>query len=207
MWDSMHLHEFSWKNIELSKFTFFLVHMWYSMYSHALAWISMKNYWTFKVHFFLSLDVRFNALSCTCMNFHEKYKNLKFTLFIVQIWDSMHLHEFSWKNIELSKFTFFLVHMWFSMYSHALAWISMKNYWTFKVHFFLSLDVRFNALNFHEKYKNLKFTLFIVQIWDSMHLHEFSWKNIELSKFTFILVQMWDSMHCHALVWIFIKKY
>jgi hypothetical protein len=145
----MHLHEFSWKNIELSKFTFFLVQMWDSMHCHALAWIFMKKYWTLKVHFFLGSEVRFNALSCTCMNFHEKILNFQSSLFSwfrceIQC-IGMHLHEFSWKNIELSKFTFFLVQMWDSMHWHALAWIFMKKYWTFKFHFFLGSDVRFNA--------------------------------------------------------------
>ena len=149
----MPLHEFSWKNIELSKFTFFLVQMWVMRFN-ALAWIFMKKYWTFKVLFFLSSDVRFNAL----------------------------------------------------------AWIFMKKYWTFKVHFFVSWDVRFNALGiFMKKYWTVKmwdsnFFSFLVLMWDSMHMHEFSWKNIELSKFTFFLVQMWV-MRFNALAWIFMKKY
>jgi hypothetical protein len=48
---------------------------------NALAWIFMKKYWTLIVHFFLSSDVRFNALSCPCMNFHKKILNFQSKLF------------------------------------------------------------------------------------------------------------------------------
>ena len=70
----MHLLEFSWKNIELSKFNFFLGQM-------------------------------FNALSCTCLNFHGKKLNFQSSLFLgirceIQC-IVMHLHDFSWKNIQI----------------------------------------------------------------------------------------------------------
>ena len=92
----------------------------------------------------------------------------------------MHLHEFSWKNIDFSKFTFFLVQMWDSMHCHALAWIFMKKYWTFKVHFFLSSDVRFNALAwiFMKKYWTFKNNFFLS-----------------------------SDVRFNALAWIFMKKY
>ena len=67
----MRFHEFSRKNIKLSKFTFFPVQMWDSSIFHALSWIFMKKYQTFKVHSFPSLDVRFKYFSCAFMNFHE----------------------------------------------------------------------------------------------------------------------------------------
>ena len=50
----IHMQEFSWKNIKLSKFNFFFFNMTNSMHCHALAWIFIKKYWNFKVHCFLS---------------------------------------------------------------------------------------------------------------------------------------------------------
>jgi hypothetical protein len=130
MWNSMHLHHFSWKNIEMSKFFFFLSS---DVRFNAHAWIFMKKYKTFKV-LFLSL---FGCeIQCTkeCMNFHEKILNCQSSFFfLVHMWDSMHLQEFSWKNINLSKFFFFLSS---DVRFNALEGIFMKKYWTFKVLFF-----------------------------------------------------------------------
>jgi hypothetical protein len=150
-------------------------------------------------------------MQCTCMNFHEKILKLsKIIFFLVQMWNAMHLHEFSWTNIKTFKDHFFLVQMWYAMHCHALAWIFMKKYWTFKVHFFLGSDVRFNTLsgtcmNFHEKILKLsKIIFFLVEMWYAMHLHEFSWKNIETFKDHFFLS---SDVICNALAWIFMKKY
>ena len=138
-----------------------------------------EKYWIFKVHFFLNSDVRFNALACTCMNFHKKILNFQSSLF-------------SWFRCKIQCIVMHL-HEFF-----------IKKYWTFKVHFFLGSDVRFNALlctcmNFHKKYWTFKFNFFLGS---EVRFNALAWifmKNIELSKFTFFLVQMWDSMHCHAL--------
>ena len=46
---------------------------------NALAWIFMKNYWTLKVHFFLSSDVRFNVLAWIFM---KKYWTFKVHFFL-----------------------------------------------------------------------------------------------------------------------------
>ena len=71
----MRFHEFSWKNIKLTKFTLFQVQMWDSSIIHALSLIFMKKYQTFKVHTFPSSDVRFKYYSFAFMNFHEKISN------------------------------------------------------------------------------------------------------------------------------------
>jgi hypothetical protein len=140
------------------------------------------------------------------MNFHEKILNCQSSFsFFVQMWDSMHerMHEFSWKNIELSKFFFFLSS---DVRFIALAGIFMKKYWTFKVHFFLVQ--MWDSMHLHEfSWKNFeisKFFFFLVQMWDSTHLQEFSWKNIKLSKFFFFLS---SDVRFNALAWIFMKKY
>jgi uncharacterized membrane protein YccF (DUF307 family) len=186
----MRFHEFSWKNIKLSKFTLFQVQMWDSTIIHALSWIFMKKYQIFKVHTFPSSDVRFKYYSCAFMNFHEKYQTLK-------------IHTFPSSDVR------------FNYYSCAFMNFHEK-YQTFKVHIFPISDVRFKYyscafMNFHEKISNLKNSHFSklrceIQVL-FMRFYEFSWKNIKLSKFTFFQVQMWDSSIIHALSWIFIKKY
>jgi hypothetical protein len=164
----LRFHKFSWKNIKLSKFTFFPVQMWVSSIIHALSWIFMKKYQTFKFHFFPSSDVRFKYYSCAFMNFHEKISNFQSSLFsqfrcefLVLF---MRFHEFSWKNIKLLKFTLFPVQMWDLSIIHAFSWIFMKKYQTFKVHLFPSSDVRFKYyscafINFHEKISNFQSSL------------------------------------------------
>jgi hypothetical protein len=75
-------HEFSWKNIKLSKFTFFPVQMWDSSIIHALSRIFIKNIKFSKLTFLPSSDVRIKYYSCAFMNFHEKISNFqKFALF------------------------------------------------------------------------------------------------------------------------------
>jgi hypothetical protein len=101
----MRFHEFSWKNIKLLKFTLFPFQMWDSTIIHALSWILMEKYQTFKVHTFPISDVRFKYYSCAFMNFHEKisnFKNSHFSHFRCEIHLLfMRFHEFSWKNIKL----------------------------------------------------------------------------------------------------------
>ena len=77
----MRFHEFSWKYIKLSKFTFFLIQMWDSSIFHALSWIFTKKYQFLKVHTFPSSDVRFKYYSCAFMNFHEKISNFQSSFF------------------------------------------------------------------------------------------------------------------------------
>jgi hypothetical protein len=112
----MRFHEFSWKILKLSKFNLFLVQMWDSSIFHALSWIFMKKYQTFKVHSFASSDVRFKYFSCAFMNFQVKISYFQSSLFSkfrceIQVF-VMCFHEFSCKNIKLSKFVLFQVQMW-----------------------------------------------------------------------------------------------
>jgi hypothetical protein len=120
----MRFNEFSWTNIKLSKFTLFPVQIWDSSIIHALSWIFMKKYQTFKVHTFPSSDVRFKYYSCALMNFHEQISNFQsshFSKFRCEIQVLfMRFNEFSLKNIKLSKFTLFQVQMWDSSTIHAL---------------------------------------------------------------------------------------
>jgi hypothetical protein len=151
------------------KYQTFKVQMWDSSIFHALSWILMKIYQTFNVHSFLSSDVRLKYYSCAFMNFHENISIFKSSLFSqfrceIQVF-FMRFHQFSWKYIKLSKFTFFLIQMWDSSIFHALSWIFMKKYQTFKVHSFLSTDVRLKYyscafMNFHEKISNFQSSLF-----------------------------------------------
>jgi hypothetical protein len=91
---------------------------------NALAGIFMKKYWIVKVLFFSWFRCE---IQCICMNFHEKILKCQSSFsFLIQMWDSMHLHEFSWKNIELSKFFFFLVQMWDSMNMHEFSWKNIE---------------------------------------------------------------------------------
>jgi hypothetical protein len=76
----MRFHKFSWKNIKLSKFTYFPVQMWDLSIIHALSWIFMKKYQTFKVYLFPSSDVRFKYYSCAFINFDEKISNFQSSL-------------------------------------------------------------------------------------------------------------------------------
>jgi hypothetical protein len=71
----MRFHEFSCKNIKLSKFTLLQVQMWDSSICHALSWIFMKKYQTFKIRSFPCSDARFKYYSCAFMNFHVKISN------------------------------------------------------------------------------------------------------------------------------------
>jgi hypothetical protein len=64
-------HEFPWKNIKILKVRSF------QSIIHALSWIFMKNYQSFKVRYFSSSDVRIKYCSCAFMNFHEKYQFFK----------------------------------------------------------------------------------------------------------------------------------
>ena len=68
----MRFHDFSWKNIKLSKFTFFQIQMWESSIIHALSSIFIKKYQTFKDGSFLSSHMGFKYFSCAFMNFHVK---------------------------------------------------------------------------------------------------------------------------------------
>ena len=77
----MRFHEFSWKNIKLSKFTLFQVQRWDSSIIHALSWIFMKKYQTLKIHTFPNSEVRFKYYSCAFINFHEKYQTFKVQTF------------------------------------------------------------------------------------------------------------------------------
>jgi hypothetical protein len=109
----MCFHEFSWKNIKLSKFILFPVQMWDSSIIHALSWIFTKKYQFLKVHTFPSSDMRFKYYSCAFMNFHVNISIFKSSLFSqfrceIQVF-FMRFHEFSWKNIKLSKFILFPV--------------------------------------------------------------------------------------------------
>jgi hypothetical protein len=203
-------HEFSWNNIELSKFTFFPVQMWDSSLFHALSWIFMIKYPTFKVDSFrCEIQVFF-------MSFYKlSWKKIDslFSQFRCEIQVFfMRFHEFSRKNIELSKFMFFPVQMWDLSLFHPLSWIFMKQYRTFKVHSFPSSDVRFKSIscafmNFHVEISNFESSLFSqfrceIQVY-FMRFHEFSCKNIEFSKLPLFLVQIWDLSLFHALSWIF----
>ena len=99
------------KNIKLSKFTYFPVQMWVSSIIHALSWIFMKKYQTFKVYLFPSSDVRFKYYSCAFINFDEKISNFQSSLisqFRCEIYVLvMRFHKFSWKKIKLSNFILF----------------------------------------------------------------------------------------------------
>jgi hypothetical protein len=122
--------------------------------------------------------VRFNAFACTFISFNEKILNSKsspFSKFICEIQCIfMHFHQISWKNIEFWKFTIFQVQMWDSMHFHALSSVFMKKYWILKVHlFFLFLGIFWGGLaiffcswnsmighiwnNFSHREKNLKY--------------------------------------------------
>jgi hypothetical protein len=162
----MRFHEFSWKNIKLTKFTLFQAQMWNSTIIHALSWIFMKKYQTLKIHTFLSSDVRFKYYSCAFMNFHEKISNFeKFTLFQVQMLDSSIIHALSWifmkkyqtqKSSHFSKFRCEIQVLF--MRFHEFSW---KNIKLWKIHTFPSSDVRFKYyscafMNFHEKYQTHK---------------------------------------------------
>jgi len=69
------------KNIKLSKFTLLQVQMWDSSIIHALSWIFMKKYQSFKFHLFPGSNVRFKYYSCAFMNFHEKISNFQSSFF------------------------------------------------------------------------------------------------------------------------------
>ena len=101
----MRFHEFSLKNIKLSKIILFPVQMWDSSIIYSLSWIFMEKYQFLKVHSFPSSDVRFKYFSCTFMNFHEKISIFKSSLFSrfrckIQVFfmRSMNFHE------KISKF-------------------------------------------------------------------------------------------------------
>jgi hypothetical protein len=155
--------------------------MWDSSIIHALSWIFMKKYETFKVHPFPGSDMRFKYYSCAFMNFHEKISKFQispFSRFKCEIKVLfMRFHEFSWK----------------------------KN---FQSSFFPSSDVIFKYylcifMNFREKISNFQSSFFSkfrceIQVL-FMRFHEFSWKNIKLSKFVLFPVQMRDSSIIHAL--------
>jgi hypothetical protein len=173
----------------------------YFVRSHYFPWKISK----FQISLFSISDLRFNALSCAFMRFHEKISNFQSSL----VWQIniefsrlifsqfrceilflfVRFHYFPWKKIEISNFTGFPDQMWDSMHYHALSWDFMKKYRIFKVHWFDRSDLRLNALSCaFKKYQILKVHFFSVQIGDAMHFmpfHAFSWKNIELSKHWF----------------------
>jgi hypothetical protein len=139
--------------------------MWDSSIIHALSWIFMKKYQTFKVHPFPGSDMRFKYYSCAFMNFHEKISKFQISPFSRFKCENqvlfMRFHKFSWKNIKLSKFVFFLnSDVRFNNYSCAFINFHEK-YQTFKVRSFPSLDLRFKYyscafINFHEIYQTFK---------------------------------------------------
>ena len=73
----MRFHEFSWKNIKLSKFVFFLnSDVRFNYYS--CAFINFyEKYQTFKIRSLPRSDVRFKYYSCAFINFHEKISNFQ----------------------------------------------------------------------------------------------------------------------------------
>jgi hypothetical protein len=77
----MRFHEFSWKNIKLSKFVLFPVQIRDSSIIRALSWIFMKKYQTFKVRSFPSSDNRFKYYSCAFMNLNENDQSFKVRYF------------------------------------------------------------------------------------------------------------------------------
>jgi hypothetical protein len=164
----MRFHEFSWKNIKLTKFTLFQAQMWNSTIIHALS-----------------------------MNFYEKisnFKNSHFSKFRCEIQVLfMRFHEFSWKNIKLWKIhTFPSSDVRFKYYSCAFMNFHEK-YQTHKVHTFPSSDVRFKYyscafINFHEilNFQSSHFSKFRCEIQLLfMRFHEFSWKISNLKVHTF----------------------
>ena len=78
---SMRFQKISWKNIEFSKFTIFLVKILDLMHFQALSYDFMKKYWIFNVHYFSSSDVGFNAFSSVFIQFHEQILNFQSSLF------------------------------------------------------------------------------------------------------------------------------
>jgi hypothetical protein len=190
----MSFYKFSWKNIEISMFVFLPVQMWDSSLFHALSWIFMKKYRTFKVHSFLISDLIFKYYSCAFMNFHEKYRTFKVHSFPSS---DVRFKYFSCAFMNFhEKYRTFKVHSFPSSdvrfkYFSCVSWIFLKKYWILKIQNFPSSDVRFNAfsctfISFHEKILNSKrspFFKFRCEIqWIFMHFHQFSWKNIEFLK-------------------------
>ena len=129
----------------------------------------MKKYWNFKIYYFHSSDLRFNAFSSAFIRFHEKILKFQSSLFsqfrcgIRRMFKRF--HKISWKNIEISKLSLFPVQMWVSMHLRAHTEIFMKKYYNFKIHSITSSDVGFNAsssafIRFHEKILNFQSSLF-----------------------------------------------
>jgi hypothetical protein len=178
------------KNIKLSKFTLLQVQMWDSSICHALSWIFMKKYQSFKFHPFPGSNVIFKYYSCAFMNFHEK-KNFQSSFFPSSdlkfkyyLYTFMNFHE-KISNFQSSFFSQFrceiqVLHQKF----HALSWIFMKKYQTFKVRSFTSSDVRFKYfscafMNFHVKISNFQSSFFSkfrceIKVF-FVRFHEFSW--------------------------------
>jgi hypothetical protein len=157
----MGFNEFWWKNIRICEVHFFLVQLWDSSVFRSLSLVSKKKYRTFKVQFFPSSDLRFKSFLCGFSRFlWKKIPNFQTSLnfqFRCEIqFIFMRFHKFKWENIEFSKFNFFPVQMWDWILFHSLSIFSMKKYRTFKVHWFFSSYIRFNAFSFafifHVKY-------------------------------------------------------
>jgi hypothetical protein len=154
------------KNIKLSKFILFPVQMRDSSIIHALSWIFMKKYQTFKIRSFPCSDARFKYYSCGFMNFHEKYQTFK-------------VHPFTSSDVR------------FKYYSCAFINFHEK-YQTFKVRSFPSSDLKFKYyscafINFHEKISKFQISPFSrfkceIQVL-FMRFHEFSWKKNFQSSF------------------------
>jgi len=193
----MRFHEISWRNIEFSKFTgltdqyrifkvnFFPVQMWDSILIRALPLFSMKKNRNFKLHWFPRSDVRFDALSCAFMRFHEKISNFQSSL-VWQIRSEIKCIIMRFQKISNFESSLFFCSDRRCNAFHAISCVFLKKYWTFKA---LVSQIRCEIQ-------------YII-----MRFHEISWKNIELLKFTGFPVQKWDSIHYHALSSVLMKKY
>jgi hypothetical protein len=94
-------HEFSWKNIKLSKFTLFPVQMWDSSIVHALSWIFMKKYKSFQSLLFSQFRCKIQVLFIRFHEFSWKISNFQSSLFFQFRFEFLvffiRFHEFSWK--------------------------------------------------------------------------------------------------------------
>ena len=134
MWDSSFFHALSWvfmKNIEVWKFTHFLVRIWDSSYFHTFWYVLSfhEKYPTFKfreipvllmrlhlfswkisnlnIHPFPSSDFRFKIFSNTLMSFHKKILNFQSSA-ISQLGYEIqaifiHFDEFLWKILNFQS--------------------------------------------------------------------------------------------------------
>ena len=134
------------------------------MHFQAFSFDFMKKYWIFKVHYFSSSDVGFNAFSSA--------------------------YKISLKNIEFLKFKIFPVRMLGSMHFQAFSYNFTNKYWIFKVHYFSSSDVGFKSIS-RTNIEFSKFNLFLFRFKIQCifkRFYQISWINIVFSKFTIFLV-------------------